>query len=226
MKFLYILFYLAQQVKLRKELGKFFSMHGYETEEITDYEHMEEEILKARGQLLLLDMNLPFLDGKYLCSQLRKKTSLPVIIMTSQNTEMDELLSMNCGADDFIPKPFNPQILLAHVEAVLKRAYGKPQEGEEVDCGSFLLNVSKGVVQSQGKEIELTKNENRILYCLGKNRGKVVSRDDLINDLWDSELFVDDNTLTVNMTRLRGKLEELGISQVIHTKRGQGYWLE
>lgn len=92
--------------KLRKELGKFFSMHGYETEEITDYEHMEEEILKARGQLLLLDMNLPFLDGKYLCSQLRKKTSLPVIIMTSQNTEMDELLSMNCGADDFIPKPF------------------------------------------------------------------------------------------------------------------------
>ncbi|MFR3722672.1 MAG: winged helix-turn-helix domain-containing protein [Blautia producta] len=112
------------------------------------------------------------------------------------------------------------------MEAVLKRAYGKPQEGEEVDCGSFLLNVSKGVVQSQGKEIELTKNENRILYCLGKNRGKVVSRDDLINDLWDSELFVDDNTLTVNMTRLRGKLEELGISQVIHTKRGQGYWLE
>ena len=212
--------------KLRGELGKFFSMHGYEIEEITDYEHMEEAILKTRGQLLLLDMNLPFLDGKYLCSQLRKKTSLPVIMITSQNTELDELLSMNCGADDFIPKPFNPQILLAHVEAVLKRVYGKHQEGEELDCGAFLLNVSKGVVYSREKEIKLTKNESRILYCLGKNRGKIVSRDDLINDLWDSELFVDDNILTVNMTRLRSKLEELGYCKVIHTKRGQGYWLE
>ena len=108
--------------KLRGELKKFFSMHGYETEEITEYGCMEERILTAGGQLLLLDINLPVLDGKYLCKELCKKTSMPIIMITSQNTELDELLCMNYGADDFVAKPFNPQILLAHVEEVLKRA--------------------------------------------------------------------------------------------------------
>lgn len=137
--------------KLRKELGKFFSMHGYETEEITDYEHMEEEILKARGQLLLLDMNLPFLDGKYLCSQLRKKTSLPVIIMTSQNTEMDELLSMNCGADDFIPKPFNPQILLASCGGCIKAGLWEAPGGRGSGLRFFSFKCVKRCGAKSGK---------------------------------------------------------------------------
>lgn len=215
--------------KLRGELARFFSMQGYETLELTDYANMEEAVLKAGGELLLLDINLPVIDGRHLCRELRKKTEMPVIIITSQDTELDELLCLNYGADDFIAKPFNPQILLAHVEAVLKRACAKGNlgaEGEEADCGGFFLSISRGVVRAGSQEVELTKNESRMLYTLLKNRGKIVTRDELINDLWDSELFVDDNTLTVNMTRLRGKLEAIGKADVIQTKRGQGYLLK
>ena len=209
--------------RLRTELARFFSMHGYETKELNDYENLEESILGAGGDLLLLDIGLPVTDGMFLCRSLRKKTSLPVVIITSQNTEMNELLCMNYGADDFIAKPFNPQILLAHVEAVLKRSRGREQEEDRLDCGGFWLNISR----SDGmQEIELTRNESRILFSLARNRGKILSRDQIINDLWDSELFVDDNTLTVNMTRLRAKLELLGKAQAIKTKRGQGYLLE
>lgn len=212
--------------RLRTELASFFSMHGYETKELTDYENLEESILGAGGDLLLLDIGLPVTDGMFLCRSLRKKTSLPVVIITSQNTEMNELLCMNYGADDFIAKPFNPQILLAHVEAVLKRSRGREQEEDRLDCGGFWLNISRSTISDSMQEIELTRNESRILFSLARNRGKILSRDQIINDLWDSELFVDDNTLTVNMTRLRAKLELLGKAQAIKTKRGQGYLLE
>lgn len=169
---------------------------------------------------------LPEADGKYICKEIRKRSPIPILIITSQNTEMNELLCLNYGADDFIAKPFNPQILLAHVEAVLKRSQGALQESEEISCGDFILDISRGVAKAGEKEADLTKNESRILYCLAKNKGKIVSRDVMINDLWDSELFVDDNTLTVNITRLRAKLESIGQKGVIHTKRGQGYLLE
>ena len=212
--------------RLRTELARFFSMHGYEAKELTDYENLEESILGAEGDLLLLDIGLPVTDGMFLCRSLRKKTSLPVVIITSQNTEMNELLCMNYGADDFIAKPFNPQILLAHVEAVLKRSRGREQEEDRLDCGGFWLNISRSTISDSMQEIELTRNESRILFSLARNRGKILSRDQIINDLWDSELFVDDNTLTVNMTRLRAKLELLGKAQAIRTKRGQGYLLE
>lgn len=212
--------------RLRTELARFSSMHGYETKELTDYENLEESILGAGGDLLLLDIGLPVTDGMFLCRSLRKKTSLPVVIITSQNTEMNELLCMNYGADDFIAKPFNPQILLAHVEAVLKRSRGREQEEDRLDCGGFWLNISRSTISDGMQEIELTRNESRILFSLARNRGKILSRDQIINDLWDSELFVDDNTLTVNMTRLRAKLELLGKAQAIKTKRGQGYLLE
>ena len=139
---------------------------------------------------------------------------------------MNELLCRNYGADDFIAKPFNPQILLAHVEAVLKRSRGREQEEDRLDCGGFWLNISRSTISDSMQEIELTRNESRILFSLARNRGKILSRDQIINDLWDSELFVDDNTLTVNMTRLRAKLELLGKAQAIKTKRGQGYLLE
>lgn len=212
--------------KLRTELARFFSMEGYETEELTDYENLEESVLKAHGDLLLLDIGLPVNDRKFLCRSLRKKTSLPIVIITSQDTEMNELLCMNYGADDFMAKPFNPQILLAHVEAVLKRTMAGNREEDKIECGGFWLDVSRSIIGDGTQEAELTKNESRILFSLARNRGKILSRDQIINDLWDSELFVDDNTLTVNMTRLRAKLELLGKAQAIKTKRGQGYLLE
>ena len=212
--------------KLRTELARFFSMERYETEELTDYENLEESVLKAHGDLLLLDIGLPVNDGKILCRSLRKKTSLPIVIITSQDTEMNELLCMNYGADDFMAKPFNPQILLAHVEAVLKRTMAGNREDDKIECGGFWLDVSRSTIGDGRQEVELTKNESRILFSLARNRGKILSRDQIMNDLWDSELFVDDNTLTVNMTRLRAKLELLGKAQAIKTKRGQGYLLE
>lgn len=218
--------FIEDDDKLRQELQRFFAMQGYETCEITDYQHMEEEVLRAEGHLLLLDINLPVMDGSHLCRELRKKTSIPIVMITSQNTEMDELLCMNYGADDFIAKPFHPQILLAHVEAILKRTYQSKEEGSRISCGDFYLDISRGTAASGGQEIELTKNESRILYSLARERGKIVSRDKIISDLWDSELFVDDNTLTVNMTRLRAKLETIGMADVIQTKRGQGYLLK
>ena len=149
-----------------------------------------------------------------------------MVIIPSQDTEMNELLCMNYGADDFMAKPFNPQILLAHVEAVLKRTMAGNREDDKIECGGFWLDVSRSTIGDGRQEAELTKNESRILFSLARNRGKILSRDQIMNDLWDSELFVDDNTLTVNMTRLRAKLELLGKAQAIKTKRGQGYLLE
>lgn len=211
--------------KLREELALFFQMHGYETEEITDYTKAAERISEAAGQLLLLDLALPQADGKYICKEVRKALAIPVIIITSQNTEMNELLCLNYGADDFIAKPFNPQILLAHVEAVLKRTYGGNKETQDILCGSFIFRVARGSILAGEKEAELTKNEGKILYYLAKHRGEILSREELISYLWDNEWFVDDNTLTVNINRLRGKLESIGITGAIYTKRGQGYML-
>ena len=154
--------------KLRTELARFFSGHGYETEEITDYENLEEAVWKAGGDLLLLDIGLPLTDGMFLCRSLRKKSSLPIVIITSQNTEMNELLCMNYGADDFIAKPFNPQILLAHVEAVLKRTNSHGQKEERIDCGGFWLDLSRGTVKDGVREIELTENETKHNYMVEK----------------------------------------------------------
>lgn len=212
--------------KLRGELACFFRMQGYEAEEIVDYERAADSIAGAAGDVLLLDIGLPDVDGKYVCKEVRKMSGIPIVMITSQNTEMNELLCLNYGADDFIAKPFNPQILLAHVEAVLKRTHGQKQEPEEISCGDFVLDISRGIARTEECQTELTKNEGKILYYLAKNRGKIVSRDEMMNYLWDTDWFVDDNTLTVNITRLRGKLESIGRKGVIHTKRGQGYILE
>ena len=148
-----------------------------------------------------------------------------MIVITSQDTQMAELMSMSQGADDFVTKPFHLQILLARMEAILKRVYREPVVQEKQRLGAFTLDVAKAVIASKTGSAELTKNELRILDCLARHPGEIVSRDDLISHLWDSELFVDDNTLTVNMTRLRGKLAQIGVQDVIQTKRGMGYVL-
>ncbi len=211
--------------KLRTELALFFKC----TDMIPGddgYKNEWRNICRAGGDILLLDLSLPDADGKYICKGAEKRLAIPIVIITSQNTEMNQFLCLNYGADDFIAKPFNPQIFLAHVEAVLKRSQGSLQETEEISCGDFILDISRSVAKAGEQEADLTKNESRILYCLAKNRERSCPRDVIINDLWDSELFVDDNTLTVNITRLRAKLESIGRKGVIHTKRGQGYLLE
>lgn len=213
--------------KLRKELEIFLNHNGYETTSLKRFEHTLEDILELNPNLVLLDINLPNTDGEYLLKEIRKVSQMPIIIITSRDNEIDELLSINYGADYYITKPFNIQILLAKIASVLRRSdfYSTIAE-DKINCRDFILNLSKSAIEIGQKEIELTKNEFRILRYLIQNRGKIVSREEIMECLWDSESFIDDNTLTVNITRLRNKLEEINLKELLKTKRGQGYLLE
>ncbi|HEX2944336.1 MAG TPA: response regulator transcription factor [Clostridia bacterium] len=208
--------------KIRDELSVFLVRNGYQCSAPDKFESILEDIGSERPDLVLLDINLPSVDGFYICRELRKQSELPIIVVTSRDTELDELMAMNFGADDFITKPYNTQILLAHISSVLKRA-SRDAVSDRLDCGGFTINLSRGTIDYPGGECELTKNELKILTLLYENKGAVVSRDELMTQLWNSDMFVDDNTLTVNINRLRNKLEDAGLGQVIETRRGRGY---
>ena len=171
----------------------------------------------------MLDINLPVFDGYYICREVRKKSEVPIIVVTSRDSDMDELMSINLGADDFVTKPYNTQILLARIGALLKRSGSNTVSTNILTYKDFQLNLSNATVLYNGKEIDLTKNEVKILSYLINHKGEIVSRELLMEYLWTSEFFVDDSTLTVNITRLRKKLEEIGIENVIETRRGLGY---
>ncbi len=211
--------------KLRKEIEIFLKHNGYEAEFLEDFSNTVNDILESKSDLVLLDINLPGADGEYVCREVRKKSMIPIIIITSRNNELDELLSIQNGADYYVTKPFNIQILLAKIASVLNRSkLGGIQE--KIDCGEFILNISKSYLEKEEQKIELTKNEFKIMKYLIEHRGKIVSRDEIMDFLWETDCFIDDNTLTVNMTRLRKKLEELKLNDLIETKRGQGYMLK
>jgi len=210
--------------KLSAELSHLLKKEGYQPEVVKDFVDVAKEILNTDAHLVLLDINLPHDDGYYIAQEVRKQSQIPIIIVTSRDTQMDELMSMNLGADDFITKPFNVNILRARIQNLLKRSY--PDSREEVlSYGNWSLLPNKSLVFCDILSIELTKNEFRILYCLLKNVGKIVSREELMRYLWDVNLFIDDNTLTVNVGRLRKKLAEIGVDKNIKTKRGMGYYL-
>ena len=211
--------------KLRNELEIFLNKNGYEVQSLSTFDNTINDILLSKSDLILLDINLPFLDGEYICKEVRKISQVPIIIITSRNNELDELLSMNYGADHYVTKPFNIQILLAKIESTLRRTNTSELAQNKIDCNRFILNISKSTIETDEKTLELTKNELRILHFLVQNKGKIVSREEIMSYLWDSEDFIDDNTLTVNITRLRNKLEEINLKELIETKRGQGYIL-
>lgn len=216
------IFIVEDDKKIRKELAAFLSKNGYKCEAPSDFGRTLEDVLASNADLVLLDINLPVLDGYYICRELRSRSEIPIIVVTSRDTELDELMAMNYGADDFITKPYNTQILLAHISSVLKRA-SRETASDRIDCGGFAINLSRSSIEYQGGECELTKNELKILCLLFENRGVIVNRDELMTQLWNSDMFIDDNTLTVNINRLRSKLSEAGLGQVIETKRGRGY---
>ncbi|MDE6761689.1 MAG: response regulator transcription factor [Lachnospiraceae bacterium] len=211
--------------KLRHELEVFLGRNGYEAVGLGRYDNTLLDILEADADLILLDINLPNADGEFILKELRKVSDIPVIMITSRDNEMDELLSMHYGADHYVTKPFNIQILLAKIVAILKRTNNAASQ-EKINCGMFVLNVSKSRIEKGNDIAELTGNELKIIKCLVRSKGKIVSREDIMNDLWDSEAFIDDNTLTVNMTRIRKKFEEIGLKNIIETRRGQGYILQ
>lgn len=212
--------------KLRNELEIFLNHNGYQAYSLKKFDDTIYHILEQKPDLLLLDINLPNVDGEYVCKEIRKQSNMPIIIITSRDNELDELISINYGADHYITKPFNIQILLAKIASLLKRTSNKACFQEKLDCEQFILDANKSMILKNEKEIELTKNEFRILKYLVQNRQKIVSREEIMEYLWDSESFIDDNTLTVNVTRLRNKLAELDLKELLETKRGQGYILK
>lgn len=218
------IFIIEDEGKIRNELITFLNKYGYITSYSVDFENIVEDALKSKCNLILLDINLPYYDGYYICREIRKKSDVPIIVVTSRDSEVDELMSMNLGADDFITKPYNTQILLARISSILRRSYNSV-DLDILEYKDLKHNLSTSEAIYKDKKIELSKNESRILYVLIKNNGKIVSRNEIIEALWESDEFVDDNTLTVNINRLRKKLEEIGANDFLKTKRGQGYIL-
>lgn len=218
------IFIIEDEEKIRNELCTFLNRYGYETSYSLDFENIVEEFMKEKYHLVLLDINLPYYDGYYICREIRRRSSVPIIVVTSRDSELDELMSMNLGADDFITKPYNTQILLARISSIIRRSYNN-SDSEILEYRGLIHNLSTSEAEFDDKRIELSKNESRILYVLIKNKEKIVSRNEIIESLWQSDEFVDDNTLTVNINRLRKKLEEIGAIDYLKTKRGQGYIL-
>lgn len=210
--------------KLSQELEIFLIRNGYETEGLRQFDHVLEQLQELHPDLVLLDLNLPDTDGTYILKEFRKVSDVPVIMITSRDSDMDELLAMHYGADHYVTKPFNTQILLAKIIAIMKRT-NQAAITDKMNCGSFVLDIGKSRLETDDRSVELTANELKIMRFLAKNKGKIVSRDDIMDTLWEDESFIDDNTLTVNMTRIRKKLQELGMEHVIETKRGQGYMM-
>lgn len=210
---------------IREELETFLTKYGYEILAPTTFENIPEYVEKQQADLILLDINLPVFDGYHICREIRRNSDVPIIIVTSRDTEMDELMSMNLGADDFVTKPYNTQILLAHIASILKRTNGGNIVQDVLVYNDLKVNLSNSSITYKEKTTGITKNELKILSCLIKNKGKIVSRDELMNYMWSSYLFMDDNNLSVNITRLRKKLEEIGMIENIETRRSQGYVL-
>lgn len=216
------IFIVEDDKSICMELVEILENEGYAASYLTDFEHSKEKILAAGADLILMDINIPGINGRNLLKEIRKESDIPVIMVTSRTSEMDEVLSMSYGADDYITKPYNPTILLLRIAAVLKRMEGSQNaasyRGAEV-------NFSKGTIRLGEKEQVLTKNEMIIFQRLLSSKDKIVSRDEIMTDLWDNEEYVNDNALTVNISRLRTKLSELGLPDAIETRKKQGYRL-
>lgn len=207
---------------IREELSTFLTRNGYSVIAPTNFENIIDYTLREEPDLILLDINLPIFDGYHICREIRKSSAVPIIIVTSRDSDIDELISINLGADDFITKPYNTQILLARITSILRRIQGSKNQ-DIISYNELKLNLSNGTITHKGNTAELTKNEFKILTFLIKKKGRIVSRNDLMDFMWSSEIFVDDNTLSVNVTRLRKKLEEVGMKDSIETRRGLGY---
>ncbi|RXZ77441.1 DNA-binding response regulator [Paenibacillaceae bacterium] len=223
---MYKILVIEDSETIRMELGELLSRYGYTVEAPSTFNHIIEYVNSNNPDLILLDINLPFFDGYYICREIRKKSQVPIIIVTSRDSEADELMSMNLGADDFITKPYNTQILLARIFSVLRRAYDHAKDGDVITYKGLQLNLANGRIMFEDKTLELTKNELKVLAYLIKNKGSIVTREELMEYLWSADYFADDNSLSVNITRLRKKLNEIGIGEMIETRRGLGYLVE
>jgi len=220
---MYTIFVVEDDKTIRDELLLLLERNGYCVKTSEDYEHMARLVVAANPSLVLLDLTLPVYDGLLVCREIRRSSDVPIMIVTSRSEQTDELVSLNLGADAFIAKPYNAQVLLAHIASLLRRAYSGVNN-HCLSCAGISMDITRNSVTCNDSTVELSKNEARILYLLLSNPKAVVSRFELMDELWQSDEFVDDNTLTVNINRLRAKLASIGVGEdFIQTRRGIGY---
>lgn len=204
---------------LERQLQKW----GYLPSIVEDFNSVLEQFEKEKPDLVLMDISLPSFNGYYWCQEIRKISKIPIIFISSADDDMNLVMAINMGADDFIPKPFRLEVVTAKIQALLRRTYAFTPETEVLKVRGLTLSVSDNTISHGQQVVELTKNEFKILKLLMSRAGQIVSREEIMNGLWETENYIDDNTLTVNMTRLRKRLEEIGASGFIETKKGMGY---
>lgn len=227
---MYRIFIIEDDLKIASILHDYLVRYGYEVVQAQDYRQIKQECVKMQPDLVLLDINLPYYDGFYWCWQIRTASNVPIIFISARTGEMDQVMAIENGGDDYITKPFHLEIVISKVKSLLRRTYGEYAGGDFATrniyhVGGLYLYGDQNVVEWKGKRIELSKKEFRLLNCLVQKANQIVSREELLEVLWDDIEFVDDNTLSVNVTRVRGRLGELGIRNAIETKRSQGYRL-
>lgn len=204
-------------------VAEYLGKWGYETKKVSDFEKVMEEFAAFQPHLVLLDIGLPFFNGYHWCGEIRAVSRVPIVFLSSADDNMNIVMALNMGGDDFITKPFDLNVLTAKIQALLRRNYSFQEPSAALEYQGAVLNLSDATLTYEGKRVELTKNEYRILQCLMSRVGEIVSRDAIMKALWEDDSFVDDNTLTVNVTRLRRKLSDAGLSDFIRTKKGIGY---
>ena len=208
---------------IRAELAHLLERNGFRVAWCERFDNVADEALAAQPDVVLLDLTLPGTDGQLVCRELRQRSDVFIIILTSRVTEVDEVMGMTMGADDFIPKPYSARVLVARINALLRRRAADAPERNVLAHNGLTLDLSRSAAHAAGGTVELTKNELRILALLMRHAGSIVSREAIMRDLWDSDAFVDDNTLTVNINRLRRSLAKIGVEGYLVTHRGRGY---
>lgn len=220
---MYRILLVEDDFALAQAITKQITSWGNEVKMVTDFQHVVEDFVEYQPQLVLLDIMLPFYNGYHWCQEIRRISNVPVIFISSASDNMNIVMAINMGGDDFIPKPVDPMVLTAKIQAVLRRTYELSEAAPILECHGAILNLNDGSLEYQGQRIDLTKNEFRILQTLLESKNKIVSRDQLMTRLWQNDCYVEENTLTVNVARLRKKLESAGLVDIIETKPGAGY---
>lgn len=220
---MYQILIVEDDITIASLLNENIKKWGFDSSYVSDFNHILEEYQTKKPHLILLDISLPFYNGYYWCSELRKISNVPIIFLSSHSENLDIVMAMNMGGDDYITKPFSLDIVIAKIQAVLRRTYAYYQELHTLEVNGVLLNLNDTSLSYQNIKIELTKNEFKIIRLLMEKKNEIVSREEIMKSLWDSDSFIDDNTLTVNVNRLRKKLEDKGLFDFILTKKGMGY---
>ena len=223
---MYRILIVEDDTVIAKTMKQTIETWGYEVENVTNFKDVLSDFISFDPQLVLLDISLPFYNGYHWCAEIRKLSKVPIIFISSASDNMNIVMAMNMGADDFIAKPFDLMVLTAKVQAMLRRTYDFTGQSNLLEHQGVILNISDATLTFKGEKIDLTRNEYKILQILMENNGQVVSRDSLMTRLWETDSYVDENTLTVNITRLRRKLASAGVDNFIVTKKGLGYMVE